>query len=166
MVHRRLLQFAVAAATLVSPLAAWAQIAGSVTTAPVGQPAPALAMPMLVVLAIALVGLGFHQLRTHGASRAAGFALVVGLSLLAGLSYAGFSGAVVIEGGDCTTQTTHSYDPNGATLTSLCPNLIQIIAIDAPCDGGGQIAQGAAVTTCIVGETLANGQVCTLEGCS
>ena len=88
-----------AAAALVSPLTAFAQVVGSVTADQAAQPAPALAMPMLVALAIALIGFGAYSLRARSARTVAGFALVAGLSLLAGLSYA--NGSVVIEGADC-----------------------------------------------------------------
>jgi hypothetical protein len=107
-------QVAVAAAALVSPLAAFAQVVGSVTTEPVGQPAPALAIPMLVALAIALIGLGAYSLRARSGRAVAGLALIAGLSLLAGLSYA--NGSVVIEGADCNTRTIHTYFSSSAEL--------------------------------------------------
>ena len=100
---RRTLQVAVAVAALVSPLAAFAEPTGSVTTAPVVQQAPALALPVLVALAIALIGVGTYCLRTRSAGAVAGFALVVGLSVLAALSYATIG--VLIQGADCDMQT-------------------------------------------------------------
>jgi hypothetical protein len=153
----------VAAAALVSPLTAFAQVVGSVTTDPVGQPAPALAMPMLIALAIALIGLGVYSLRARSARTVAGFALVAGLSLLAGLSYA--NGSVVIEGADCNTRTTHSYPGSFAeTLTSLCPNPIRIVAID--CNGApGDVFGDPLQSSCTVGQTLTNGEACSLPIC-
>ncbi|MFI5399147.1 MAG: hypothetical protein ACHQ9S_26755 [Candidatus Binatia bacterium] len=159
---RRSLQVAVAAAVLVSPLAAFAQVLGSVTTDRVGQPAPALMMPMLVALAIALIGLGAYSLRARSGRAVAGFALVAGLSLLAGLSYA--NGSVVIQGADCNTRTTHTYPSSFAeTLTSLCPNLIRIVAID--CNGAPGAVFGDPLPSCTVGQTLTNGEACSLPIC-
>ena len=161
---RRSLQVALAAAALVSPLTAFAQVVGSVTTDPAAQPAPALAMPMLVALAIALIGFGAYSLRARSARTVAGFALVAGLSLLAGLSYA--NGSVVIEGADCNTRTIHTYPSSSAeTLTSLCPNPIRIVAID-PCNSAPAVAFGDPLPSCTVGQTLTNGEACNLPGCS
>lgn len=167
---RRSVQVAVAWAALVSPLAAFAQITttGTVTTAPVGQPAPALAMPMLIALGIALIGFGAYSVRTRSAKAVTGFAVVAGLSLLVGLGYA--TDGVVIQGADCNTQTMHSYDSTYGTspLTSLCPNLIQIVAIDA-CSSIERDVLGdppPAPPFCRVGKILTNGEVCTLPGCS
>ena len=161
---RRSLQVAVASGAFVSPLAAFAQTMGSVTTAPVGHPAPALAIPMLVALGIGLIGLGAYSVRTRSAGAVSGFALVAGLSLLAGLSYA--TGGVVIQGADCTTRTMHSYASTLGTtpLTSLCPNLIQIVAIDA-CNADTDVL-GDPPPVCTVGKILANGEACILPGCS
>jgi len=156
---RRVLQVAVASAALVSPLAAFA---GTVTTAPVVHPAPALAMPLLVALGIGLIGLGAYRLRTRSAGAVTGFALVAGLSLLAGLSYA--EGGVVVQGSDCNTRTTQSYVSSHArTLTSLCPNPIQIVAID-PCKVEMDVL-GDPPPLCAVGQILTNGEVCTLQAC-
>lgn len=156
---RRSLQAAVVSAALVSPLPAFAVFMGSVTTAPVGQPAPALAMPLLIALAIALIGLGAYSLRTRSAGAVAGFALVTGLSLLAGLGYA--NGGIVVQGADCNTQTTLSYPSlYGETLTSLCPNSIRIVAIDPGCENSDP-----PVSHCTVGQILTNGQECVLPSC-
>ena len=164
---RRSLQ--VAAAALVSPLPAFAQtLMGSVTTDPVGHPAPALGMSLLVALAIALIAVGVYSIRARSAGAVAGFALIAGLSLLAALTYA--NGGIVIQGTDCNVQTTHAY-PNvpGETLTSLCPNRIQIVAITNPC---GVIPMAPTVPLppppappCFVGEILSNGQICQLPIC-
>ena len=161
---RRLLQVAVVSAALVSPLAAFAQTMGSVTTAPVGHLAPALAIPMLVALGIALIGFGAYGLRTRSAGAVTGVALVAGLSLLVGLSYA--TAGVVIQGADCNTRTMHSYDSVPATtpLTSLCPNPIQIVAIDA-CGTELELLSDP-LPLCTVGQILTNGEVCSLPGCA
>ena len=163
----RSLQVAVSSAALVSPLAAVAQpmTTGSVTTAPVGISAPALAIPTLVALAIALIALGAYSIRTRTAGAVTGFALAAGLSLLASLGYA--TGGVVIQGTDCFAQTIHSYDSTLGTtsLTSLCPNPIQIVAIDA-CASIEPDVLGDPLPFCRVGTILTNGQACTLPGCS
>ena len=161
---RRLLQVDVVSAALVSPLAAFAQTMGSVTTAPVGHLAPALAIPMLVALGIGLIGLGAYSVRTRSAEAVTGFALVAGLSLLASLSYA--TGGVVVQGADCNTRTMQSYDSTLGTtsLTSLCPNQIQIVAIDA-CNVDTDVL-GDPLPVCTVGKILNNGEACILPGCS
>ena len=155
----RLLQVAVVSGALVSPLAASGEIMGSVTTAPY-QPAPALTMGMLTALAIALLGVGTYRLRRRSLRAATRFALVAGLSLLAGLAYA--KAGIVVQGGDCNTRTTQLY-PNvsGVTLTSLCPNPIVIVAIDPGCG-----TPDPPPAPCAVGEILTNGQECTLPICS
>jgi hypothetical protein len=160
---RRSLQAAVVSAALVSPLAAIAQVTGSVTTDPATLPAPVLAMSTLIVLTIALIGLGAYSLRARSAGGMAGFALVAGLSLLAGLSYA--NGSVVIEGADCNMRTIHTYPSNfSEALTSLCPNPIRIVAID-PCASGDSLVSGDPLPLCTVGEILNNGEACRLPGC-
>jgi len=143
---------------------ALAQVTNSVTTAPIGQPAPTLALPMLVALAIALIGLGVYRMRTRSAGVLVGFVLVAALSVLAGLTYAGVSG-VVIKGDDCNVRTAHTYDNENPTLTSLCPNAIQIVEID-PCSGTPSDVPGAAaLPSCTVGQTLLNGDTCRLPIC-
>jgi len=120
---------------------------------------------MLIALGIGLIGLGAYSLRTRSAGAVAGFfALVAGLSLLAGLSYAG--GGVVIQDADCNTRTMHSYDSTLGTtpLTSLCPNPIQIVAIDA-CSIIGEVL-GDPMPFCTVGRILTHGEGCVLPGCS
>jgi hypothetical protein len=156
---RRLLQVAVVSAALVSPLAAFAEITGSVTTAPY-QPAPALTMGMLTALAIALTGLGAYRVCNRPAGAAAGFALVAGLSLLAGLSYAS-NGGISVKDADCNMRTTQSYPGiPGELLTSLCPNPIKIVAIDPGCG-----TPDPPPSPCTVGQILTNGQKCVLPTC-
>ena len=158
---RRLVPVAVAAATLVSPLAAFA---ASVTTDPIGQAAPALTTPMLGVLAIVLIGLGIYRIRTHATGTLTGLALLIGLSLLAGVSYATIG--VVVKDAQCTMRTTQTYSDGGSTLTSLCPNPIEIVAIVCKTpiepDVVGDIP---TLPTCTVGEILATNDACRLLGC-
>jgi len=147
---------------MVSPLAAFAQpVSGSVTTDPVGQSAPALALPMLVVLAVGLIGLGAYTLRTRSAGAVAGFALVAGLSVLAGLGYA-TDGSVVIQGAECNTQTVSPYPSVcGDTLTSGCSNRIRIVAIEPGCE-----SPTIPSSPCTVGQVLTDGQQCYLPYCA
>jgi len=160
---RRSLQVAAFSAVLVSPLAAFA---GTVTTAPLAQPAPALAMPLLVALAITLIGLGAYRIRIRPAGMVAVGALVAGLSVLAGLGHATLIADPVIGDGACNTQTVSLYDPAGATLTSNCPNPIKIVAID-PCDSGGPTDAlcDPLPSICTVNQILTNGQECELPPC-
>lgn len=156
----RSLQAAVAAATLAAPLAAFAQVVGSVTTAPLGHPAPTLAMPMLVVLATALIGLGVYSMRTRHAGVVAGFVLVAGVTLLAGLGYA--DSGVLVEGGNCDKLTPQTYFSNNENLTSLCPAPIQIVALgcmEAPKDVLNP------PIPCSVGLILTTNQICRLPNC-
>ena len=154
---RRVLQVVVVSGTLVSPLAAFA---ASVTTSPLGLAAPALRLVVLIALAIVLVGAGLYSLRRRSAAALAGFALVAGLSVLAGLGYANPPG-VVIDDGDCHRQSVHVYSDGGSTLTSLCPGPIKIDALD--CDGVPPLC--VALVDCTVGQILANGESCNLPAC-
>ena len=157
---RRVLQVAVVLAALVSPLAAFALTMGSVTTAPLGSAAPALAMPMLIALAMALIGFGAYRLRRRSAEAVARFALVAVLGLLAGLAYA--DGTITIQGTDCNMETTQPYLSSAVqTLVSLCPNPIRIVAIDPGCE-----TPDPPVSHCTVGQSLSNGQDCILPSCS
>src|SRR5512140_2447482 len=89
MTLRRSLPVTAALATLVAPLAAFAQFAGSVTTDPVGQPAPTLGMPLIFLLAVALAGVAGYSLRRGVATPVVALVLVAGVTVLAGLGYAG-----------------------------------------------------------------------------
>jgi len=156
---RRLVQVAVVSAALVSPLVAFALTSGSVTTSPLGPAAPALAMPMLIALATALIGLGAYRLRSRSAGAAARFALVAALGLLAGLAYA--DGTVIVQGTDCNMKTTQPYLSSAVqTLVSLCPNPIRIVAIDPGCG-----TPDPPASPCTVGQILSNGQNCVLPFC-
>ena len=156
---RRVLQIAVVSAALVSPLAAFAETSGSVTTSPLGPAAPALAMPMLIALAMALIGLGAYRLRSRSTGAAAGFALVAALGLLAGLAYA--DGTIIVQGTECNMETTQPYLSSAVqTLVSLCPNPIRIVAIDPGCG-----TPDPPVSHCTVGQILSNGEDCVLPSC-
>ena len=120
---------------------------------------------MLLVLAIALISFGAYRMRTRSAGAVTGIALLAGLSLLAGFCYA--SGSVLdIEGASCNNEVKHRYDAGGATLASLCPNPITIVAID-PCNGSGptDVTCDPLPSLCKVNQTLTNGQECELPPC-
>ncbi len=159
---RRSAQIAVAAAVLLSPFAAVAQFAASVTTDPAGGSAPALTMPMLVVLAIVLCGVAAYGILTRSSRTVAGVALIAGLSLVANLSHANLP--IVVQGADCNTRTTQSYNPGGELLTSLCPNAIQIVALDCSTPVAPELFLEDAAA-CTVGLVLANAQSCRLPTC-
>lgn len=157
---------------LVTPLAALAQPAtGAVTTSPIQQ-APALGMPVLVLLAVALTAITVYRLRRTGGRRILGLGLVAVVTVLAGLVYA-FLPTITISGADCAKQTVSVFDPlvEETLLTSNCANLIQIIDIQITCDEGavapnatGGIA-GDLFAECFIGQILANGNTCALLGC-
>lgn len=165
-IHRSLL-VAGALAALVSPMAAFAQ---TVTTDPLAQAAPALSFPLLVVAAMALIGLGVYSTRTRAGRGIVGFTLVAGLSLITGVIYA--NSGVIIDGAECKKETVSPYDSSAldVTLTSLCPNRIKIVAIDPDC-GMLITPQSYCVGVqlqppCTVGQILANGDTCTLPSCN
>lgn len=152
---RRVFQVAVALAMLTGPLAAVAHafVTGTVTTAPVAAAAPAIGVPMLVVVVVLLAAVGGYGLRrTHGGVIAKiGFA--VALSVAAGLAYATNAG-IIIEGADCGMTAAHQYDGSMThPLVNSCPNAIRIVSIDldcildpppSPCSEGLVLAPGAS----------------------
>jgi hypothetical protein len=116
-------------------------------------------MPMLIALAMALIGLGAYRLRSRSTGAAAGFALVAALGLLAGLAYA--DGTIIVQGTECNMETTQPYLSSAVqTLVSLCPNPIRIVAIDPGCG-----APDPPVSHCTVGQILSNGEDCVLPSC-
>jgi hypothetical protein len=172
MMHRRSIHVAAAFGVLVAPLTAWAASTGSVTTSPIHQ-TPALGMPVLVLLAVALTVITVYRLRRTGGERIVGLGLVAAVMLLAGLVYA-FIPTITISGADCAKQTVSVFDPleEETLLTSNCPNQIQITDIQLVCDedvvvpnAGGGIAGADAVAECVIGQILANGNTCALLGC-
>jgi apolipoprotein N-acyltransferase len=170
MMRRRSIHLAAGLATLVAPLAALAQIpTGSVTTDPVQQ-APALGMSVIVVLAVAMAGVGVYRLRRTVAGRIVGFVLVAAATVLAGLVYAVAPATIMISGADCTMRTTNAFDPlEPNMLMSDCSNLIRIVDIQVSCDAGMSSFNSAPTIAppadCSVGQTLANGGACGLPSC-
>lgn len=142
---------------------------GSVTTDPVHL-APTLGLPLIFLLAVALAAVAVYRLRPAAAGPIAGFVLVAGLTVLAGLGYAVIP-TITISGADCTKQTISVFDPNGpaTTLRSNCPNPIKIVDITSSCDTRDIVFNSQTGTTtlasCEIGQTLANGDACSLPNC-
>jgi len=114
--------------------------------------------PLLAVLVVMLVGIGAYALRRSrgGVVAKVGFALA--LTALAGLTYA--IDGVTVGGADCGKLTVHQFSLVGPhTLTSTCPNAIQILSIKFDC------TDPPGPTPCTVGQVLTNGQFCTLPEC-
>lgn len=169
---RRSIHVAAAVGMVVAPFAAWADPSGSVTTTPIHD-TPALGMPVLVLLAVALTVITVYRLQRSAGGRIVGLGLVAAVTLLAGLVYA-FIPTITISGADCTKQTVSVFDPldEETLLTSNCPNQIQITDIRLVCDqnvvlpnAGGGSAGVDEFAECFIGEVLANGNTCALLGC-
>jgi hypothetical protein len=162
---RRVIQIVVAVATLVGPFAALAQNGDTVTTAPyVVTGAPAMGMPLLVLLAVLLGGVGAYLLRCTRGGIIAKVGAVAVLTALGGLAYAFLPASLTVTGAQCQMQTVQSFFGQGGTpqqLLSQCPNWIQIISIHHSCGTDGHLEPG----TCKEGELLANGDSCTLPLC-
>ncbi len=166
MMRRRANQIAVAAASLVAPLTAFAQgPTGTVTTDPIHQ-APALGMPLLVVFVVAIAGFAMYRLRQPSMRPIVGVVLFAAVAMLAGASDAGTG--VIIRGAECTQQTVSPFPAFvRVQLMSQCPNLIQIVAIDLSC--GQPVAPNTDVPVapdCVLNQILSNGDRCTLPICS
>jgi hypothetical protein len=173
--HWRAIDVAAGVGLLVAPLAALAQPeTGAVTTSPLPQQAPALGMPLLAILAVALTAITVYRLRRAAAGRIVGLGLVAAMTVLAGIGYAVMQ-TITITGADCAKQTVSPFFPlEGETLlTSECPNLIRIVDIQDSCDGSvvspnAETGMGSAandVAECSIGQILANGNTCALPGC-
>ena len=148
---------------LLTPFAA---SAATVTTVPVGPAAPALGTTMLVLLAVALTVGAVCVLRRKAARVASTVAVVVAVSGLAGLAFAGFF-TVTVSGGQCTMRTTQIWNAlNPALLENQCGNGLLIEAIDlTSCTDDLRTAAADMFPSCVVGQTLAAGASCELPQC-
>jgi apolipoprotein N-acyltransferase len=165
MTPRRLLQIIVALETLIGPLAVVAQpvAPGSVTTAPVSAPAPAMGMTLLAVLVVVLGGAGAYFLRRTSGDVIAKVGFVVALITAAGIGYAfvAVGDTYTVEGAQCGMQTVQVFDANVEnTLESRCPNLIRIVDIQV-----GRCTVFDPPGPCSIGQVLANNESCTLPVC-
>ncbi len=164
--RRRANQIAVAVASLVAPLTAFAQVrTGTVTTDPVRQ-APALGMPLLVVLVVAIAGFAMYRLRRPSMKPIVGLVLFAAVAMLAGSSDAGTG--VTISGAECTQRTVSPFPAFlSVQLMSQCPNPIQIVAIDLSCgQPGAPNTDVPIVPDCTLNQILSNGDRCTLPSCA
>jgi len=153
-------------ATLLTPLAAVAQAIGSLTTAPLSA-APAVGMPQLVGIALAL-GVGAMSVLRRKAARATIKLAVVGAAImLAGIAYAVVPlPSVPVSGNQCGMQTTQTWaSAVPTTLDNQCPNALLIVAIDACGERDTASAEFNTLPTCVVGQTLAAGTACDLPMC-
>ncbi len=155
---RRVLSVSTALMIAVSPVAFGQGLPGSVTTAPFGVGAPALALPLLCVLVVALVALGAYRLRRGGVGATVAL-VVVAMTVLATIAYAVID--ITISGADCLKSTTNTYfgDP---LLISECPNPIRIT--DLQCSTS-TLPNVPSFTGCTLGQTLNNGDSCVLPFC-
>lgn len=161
MMRRRAIPVAAVVATFVLPLAAFAQSpTGSVTTDPVQSPAPALSVPLMLLLAVGLSAVAVYKLR-RTAARSIVVVLVAAVTVLGGLSYA-FLPGIDISGADCLKHKTNIFYPfiGFTPLTSDCQQPIRITDITLPCTDIPAPSQ-----PCTVGQILDNGQTCTLPSC-
>ena len=156
MMIRRAIPAAAVLAMLISPLTAHAVFMGTVTTEP-AQQAPALTLPLIAVLAIALAAIAAYRLRAAGTF--VGLILLAAVTGLAGIGYATLG--LTVSGGECGKKITQPF-LQGQTLTNECPTGILILAINLDCNGDPP----APSNPCRVGETLASGQTCTLPHCT
>ncbi len=163
MTYRRAGTIVGAVVALMSPVAAFAQAVGSVTTAPV-QSAPAMGIWFLVVLAVAMVGAAMYRLRRTVATAAVGFVLMS--ALLAGVGYA--VSFITIAGAQCMQNTTNAFDPQEPNvLQSECPNQIEIINIEASCGpkNNPSVNPPTSIKPCKDGQVMFKGDICRLPEC-
>ena len=146
-------------ATFLTPLAALA--AGTVTTSPFGAAAPAVGMPMLVLLALALSFGAMYVLRRKAANATVRLAVVATAALLAGIAYATMP-SVMVSGDQCRMRTTQTWDSGYATmLENQCSNTLLIEAIDPGCDH----LDAPSLPACVPGQPLAADTACYLPEC-
>jgi hypothetical protein len=165
MIRRRSIHAAAAFGALLVPFVASAQPpTASVTTAPVGQAAPALTMPLIVMIAVALTGFAMYRLRRSVGRAITGLVLVASVTAVAGLGYA-IMPLITIEGANCTQETVSIFDPlNEPTeLMSNCTNRIQIVDIRVLCDGKDSAPE--SLPDCRIGQTLGFHEACNLPFC-
>ena len=129
---------------------------GSVTTRPLGQAAPALGWPMLILLGIVLASVALYRMRQRKVSSLLTTAAVVLLLGVAGLAYATFS--VTISGDKCSQTVTSTFPAMGsAYVLNNCSNEIEIVEVDCPAAGDvlpDTETGGASGLTCTKGLVL------------
>ncbi len=132
---------------------------GTVTTVP-SAGTPAIGMPLLLLLALALAGGGVYLLRHATGGVAAKVGCVVALIALGGLAYAGLP-PITISGAGCGMQAVNTFDPTtDSQLLNGCPNPIAIVSIQFDC------RDPAPPNACRVGTVLFTGESCMLPVCA
>jgi len=149
--------------TLLTPLAA---LAGTITTSPLGAAAPAIGMPMLVLLALVLSVGAVYVLRRKAASATARLAGMAAVIIVAGIAYATTN--VVVSGAQCTMRTTQMWNAiYPKMLENQCSNALLLEVIDPDCNflTGSAGAPLDSFPSCVMGQTLAAGAICHLPIC-
>lgn len=164
MILRKLVGVGSAVALLGVPFSVMAQ---TVTTGPLGAEAPAIGLPMLVLLALALGGAAMFVLRRSSAKSMAAGAMVAVLGVAAGLVYA-TSAIVEVSGTECEMVTVQAFSTDVNTnLKNSCPNPIRIISIDVSCTDRDVFGESSATppAPCSEGQVLTTNQYCRLPRC-
>ncbi len=152
---------------------AWAQApGGQVSYRPVAfMPVPALSGIAMILLAGLLILVAWRLGRSgQWMKRVSSVVILVAtaaISLTVGMKNIhaiAVQSTVLIQGSECSTETTESYDPfaTSASLTSECGIQVEVTAIEfaADCTPAG-LGTGA----CEVGTSLNNGDSCDLPVC-
>ena len=166
MVKKSLWMFAVSS-LLGLPLAALADTTGTVTVRPFG-PAPALGLPVLIVLAVALGGIVAYRLRHHVVPRAVVGLLLAGFIGAAGIAYA--VQIITVSNEDCAHVTTKTYDSSfSGELKNGCTTSIEVVEVDpcapAPLDVLPDETGSGLTVSCEKGVVLDPGKSCGLPTC-
>ncbi len=158
MTLRRSFYIVAALATLAEPAVAVID-PGTVITVP-SAGTPAIGIPLLLLLALALAGGGLYLLRHATGGVAAKVGCVVTLIALGGLAYAGIP-TITISGAECGMQAVNTFEPTTESqLLNSCPNPIAIISIQFSCN------DPAPPNACRVGKVLFSGESCMLPVCA
>lgn len=119
-----------------------------------GTPAPALAGPMLILLAALLAGIAVRTMRSH-ASTAVAMALLSAVTLTAGIASAGRM-IITLQGADCSERSIHPFE-SSAKVVNDCPNAMRIVEIE--CDESNDTPRDAT-PYCETGAVLESGAEC------
>lgn len=138
---------------LAAPLTASAQVNAIIIAPATSSAAPALGTWALLALAVMLGVVAATTLRRHHR----GVAAVVSLFALALFVTAAYAGAgVVINGDECTHQTTHYFQGTSSTVLSQCPNPVRVVGIECV----GDELQGRPANACEPGTILNENESC------
>jgi len=167
---RTIARLAGALAVVLSPVAAFGQAV--VITAPPAQPVPTLSIAMLAMLGIGLAAIAILALRRAPAGAATTMALISAVTLSAIVGQAAPSD-VIVENDECLVRFEHEYNANDGPrlLVSLCPNPIEVVALDPNCDENNESVEGEILGSvveplCTVGTILSFEDSCRLPDCN